>query len=61
MPDVTRECCAGCRFWIPLEERAGWGECRRRAPVLLPEESDGFWALTPKSCWCGEFEAQPHG
>ena len=49
--------CADCRFWEP-EEGMPSGECRRRAPVAVAVEPEGWtgWPRTAGVDWCGEGE-----
>jgi hypothetical protein len=32
------------------------GHCRRRSPVVIDNEEDGFWPVVQSWEWCGEFQ-----
>lgn len=57
------ERCDGCRFWARNLAQAGYGECRRHSPVIVPnrdvgnlsEMYTGHWPTVKESDWCGEF------
>lgn len=44
--------CLACRWW--QKRNSVCGSCRRMPPVRT-EEGEGFWPMTGRNDWCGEF------
>ncbi len=60
-----RQACGDCRHYEWAGPIAGWGECRRFPPTLLPvtvanagdDEHRSRHPCVKKHHWCGEFSA----
>lgn len=67
--------CVHCRYWrqldVPILDNGPFigstnevviqGECRRRAPVLVDEDTiEGHFPLRDFNDWCGEHERRSH-
>jgi len=52
--------CKLCEFWKTEEFDQGTGECRRNAPVINLEQSQGAWPATQDEEWCGDFRYDQH-
>jgi hypothetical protein len=53
--------CGSCRFWVPMSDGNGSGQCRRMPPFghRSAVKIEAEFPLTPAVTWCGEFAAAP--
>ena len=56
-PDQKRACLR-CIWW--LARNSVVGQCRRMPPTRPDGEAAGFWPMTGRADWCGEYlEGEP--
>lgn len=53
-PSSTQErACMRCMWWARLNSVAGY--CKRMPPQRT-EDGEGFWPMTGRGDWCGEYK-----
>lgn len=54
-PPATQDrACMHCMWWDQYNSVAG--HCKRMPPSRPDGEAEGFWPMTGRSDWCGEFK-----
>ncbi|MBF0334519.1 MAG: hypothetical protein HQL40_12885 [Alphaproteobacteria bacterium] len=57
--------CSCCLYWVRSsaphadDTERDWAQCRRHAPVALPNDRRRVWPITDGADWCGEFAMIP--
>lgn len=57
-PETQARACLRCIWW--LKRNSVCGQCRRMPPVRT-EDGEGFWPMTGRADWCGEFQRSAPG
>ncbi len=48
--------CGTCGAWEKgIDQKSRMGLCRRKAPVIIPTSTDGWWPRTNKNDFCSEW------
>ena len=56
--DDQKRACLRCLWWRQINSVVG--HCKRMPPALIDGESEGFWPMTGRGDWCGEYrEGEP--
>lgn len=51
--DDDKRACMRCLWWRPTNSVVGY--CKRMPPARQEGGSEGFWPMTGRGDWCGEF------
>lgn len=58
---MTIKRCDDCIFWLRCNPTEVFGECRIKAPVIVPKAAGtmGVWPLTLHDSGCGQHQPRP--
>ena len=54
--DDQERACLRCLWWLPFNSLTG--HCKRMPPARPHGEAEGFWPMTGRGDWCGEYKSQ---